>query len=245
MTTIQYSGQGTALRQDFGYTVRDQVSGQTRYSNLAGTTTVGYSTFTYDGVGRLTNLQHMNGSFVNIANYTNTYDLASKIRSEVLNGGAATTYQYDTTDQLTNDSVVTYSYDLNGNRTMTGYTTGLANELTSDGTWNYGYDSNGNLVQKTNISTGEVYAFGYDNRNRMTSATDTATSGLQMQATYVYDAIGQRIEKDVDIGGTTTITRFAYDSGQNWVDMNGSNVLQTRYLRTDQVLELLANISSK
>ncbi len=217
---------------------------QTRFSNLAGTTTIGYSAFTYDGVGRLTNLQHQNGSLVNIANYTNTYDLASKITSEVLNGGAPTTYQYDTTDQLTNDSVVTYSYDLNGNRTMTGYTTGLANELTSDGTWNYAYDSNGNLIQKTNISTGEVFAFGYDNRNRMTSATDTTTSGLQMQATYVYDAIAQRFEKDVEIGGTTTVTRFAYDNGQIWVDMNGSNALQTRYLRTDQLLELLARIMS-
>ena len=48
-----------------------------------------------------------------------------------------TSYSYDATDELTNDSVVTYSYDLNGNRTMTGYTTGLANELASDGTWDY------------------------------------------------------------------------------------------------------------
>ena len=51
---------------------------------------------------------------------------------------APTTYQYDKTEQLTNDSLVTYSYDLNGNRTMTGYTTGTGNEMTSDGTWNYG-----------------------------------------------------------------------------------------------------------
>ena len=66
-----------------------------------------------------------------------------------------------------------------------------------------------------------------------------------MQATYVYDALNRRIEKDVAIGGTTTITRMAYDdTRQIWADMNGSNSLQTRYLRTDSVLELPARVSS-
>ena len=76
---------------------------------------------------------------------------------------------------MTNDSLVTYTYDLNGNRTMTGYATGPANELTSDGTWNYFYDKNGNLIGKMNISTGEVFSYGYDNRNRLISAQDTTT----------------------------------------------------------------------
>ena len=159
VSTMSYSGQSTALREDYSYTVRDQVAGQTRFSNLAGTTIIGYSTFTFDSVGRTTNLQHMDGSFGNIANYTNTYDLGSRITREVLNGGAPTTYQYDKTNQLTNDSLVSYSFDLNGNRTMTGYTTGPANEITSDGTWNYYTDKNGNIVQKINISTGEVFAY--------------------------------------------------------------------------------------
>ena len=71
-------------------------------------------------MGRLTNLQHLNGSGSNIANFTNTYDLASRITSETLNGGAPTSYSYDITNQLTNDTLVTYSYDLNGNRETTG-----------------------------------------------------------------------------------------------------------------------------
>ena len=143
----------------------------------------------------------MNGSFTNIANYTNTFDAASRITSEVLNGGAPTTYQYDKTNQLTNDSLVSYSFDLNGNRTMTGYTTGPANEIASDGTWNYYTDKNGNMVQKINISTGEVFAYSFDVGNRMTGVTDTTTSGLQMQGTYIYDALNQRIQKDVWTGG--------------------------------------------
>lgn len=46
------------------------------------------------------------------------------------------------------------------------------------------------------------------------------------------------------IGGITTITRFGYDESQIWVDMNSSNSLTVRYLRTDQLLELLANLSA-
>ena len=98
-------------------------------------------------------------------NYTNTYDLASRITVETLNGGVPTSYQYDKTNQLTNDTANAYSYDLNGNRTMSGYTTGPANQLTNDGTWTYCYDRNGNQVQKTK-GTGEVVPYGYDNRNR-------------------------------------------------------------------------------
>ena len=66
-----------------------------------------------------------------------------------------------------------------------------------------------------------------------------------MQATYIYDAIGRRIEKDVMVGGTTTMTRMAYDdSRQIWADMNGSNAIQERYLRTGNILELPASVSS-
>ena len=229
MTTMAYTGQSTALREDFAYSARDQVTGQFRFSNLAGTTTVGYSTFSYDSVGRLTHLQHLNGSGSNIANFTNTYDLASRITSEVLNGGLPTTYSYDITNQLTDDTLVTYAYDPNGNRLTTGtfsYSTAGANQLASDGIWNYFYDQNANLIQKTNAHD-ETFVYGYDNRNRMISVTDTTSSGLQMQATYSYDALGQRIMKDVWTGGVATVTQMAYDDGrQIWVDMNGSSALQ-------------------
>ena len=217
---------------------------QTRYSDLAGQNKIGSSTFTYDSVGRLTNLQHLDGSGNNIANYVNAFDLASRITSETLNGGTPTNYTYDVTNELTDDNVIAYSYDLNGNRTMPGYTTGLANELTSDGIWNYFHDKNGNLVGKTNISTGETWSYGYDNRNRLISAIQTTSAGVQMQATYVYDALGQRIEKDVTQSGVTTTTRFAYDRREIWADLTSTNSLQTRYVRGEYLLELLARIAS-
>ena len=112
-------------------------------------------------------------------------------------------------NELTNDVTATYTDDLNGNRTMTGYTTGQANELTSDGTWGYYYDLNGNRVAKINPSTGEAWAYAYDNRNRLVAAQDVSSAGVQIQATYMYDALGKRIEKDVAQSGVTTTTRFA------------------------------------
>jgi hypothetical protein len=129
---------------------------------------------------------------------------------------------------------------------MTGYATGPANELTSDGTWNYFYDKNGNQVGKQNPTSGEVFSDGYDNRNRLVSAQDTTTSGVQMQATYVYDVLGQRIEKDVwtQSGGGATI-RFTYDNGEIWVELSSCNSLQTRYVRGEEVLEVLARIVSR
>src|SRR5262249_36102601 len=63
LTSRQLGGTGqTPLRVDFSYTARDQVSVVTRYSDLAGTQKVGESGYTYDGVGRLTNLPHKDGS---------------------------------------------------------------------------------------------------------------------------------------------------------------------------------------
>jgi len=62
----------------------------------------------------------------------------------------------------------------------------------------------------------------------------------------IYDAFGNRLEKDVwtQASGTTTVSRFAYDGQNVWADVNGSNALQTRYLRGDMVDQLFARVVS-
>ncbi len=57
------------------------------------------------------------------------------------------TFGYDATSQVTSDSGTgaTFTYDKNGNRTMAGYSTGVANRLATDGNWNYTYDWEGNV----------------------------------------------------------------------------------------------------
>jgi YD repeat-containing protein len=150
LTSRRFGGSGqTPLRIDFTYTGRHERATETRYSDLAGTQSVGSATYSYDAVGRLTNLQHRTGGGSLLANYTYTYDAASRLLPETLNG-TTKTYTYDTTHQLTNDGSTAFSYDLNGNRTMAGYQTGTGNRISNDGTWTYTYDAEGNLTKKSN-----------------------------------------------------------------------------------------------
>jgi YD repeat-containing protein len=82
LTSRKFGGTSqTPLRIDLTYTARNQIATETRYSDLAGSTVVGSSTFTYDALGRETNLQHYNSSAI-MANYTYTFDLASRLTSE-------------------------------------------------------------------------------------------------------------------------------------------------------------------
>lgn len=63
-------------------------------------------------------------------------------------------------------------------------------ELTTDGIWNYSYDAEGNLIQAVRIANGETWTYGYDLRNRLTSAQDKLADGtLVLSAAYRYDAL--------------------------------------------------------
>jgi YD repeat-containing protein len=187
LTKREHTGQAP-LRIDFTYTVRDQVETTTRYSDLAGTTKVGSSTYSYDAAARLRNLQHRNGSGTLFSNYTYTYDLAHRLETETYNG-TTVTYTYDDTNQLTGDGSNSYSYDLNGNRTMTGYQTGTGNRLTNDGTWTYTYDDEGSTTKKSKGTNQETWTYGYDHRNQLVWVEKRATDGgtLQLRADYKYD----------------------------------------------------------
>src|SRR5262249_48282603 len=63
LTSRQFGGASqTPLRQDLTYTPRDQIATEIRYSDLNGNTKIGSTTMVYDPVGRITSLQHFNGS---------------------------------------------------------------------------------------------------------------------------------------------------------------------------------------
>jgi YD repeat-containing protein len=194
-------------------------------------TMVGTSSFGHDDAGRLTSIQHKNGSGVNLAYYVDGYDNANRLTSESLNGTATGTYTYDRTNQVIGDGSNTLGYDLSGNRTVVngqGYVTGNDNRLTSDGTWTYSYDLEGNVIKKTKGANAETWYYQYDNANHLTNArgeaTDTGpTEAFTTLATYVYDVFENRIEQIVTQNGTTTDTRFAYDGSTIWADLNSTN----------------------
>jgi hypothetical protein len=57
LTSEQFGGSGqTPLRLDLTYTAQDEIASEIRCKNLAGTQSVGTSTFAYDATGDMTNL---------------------------------------------------------------------------------------------------------------------------------------------------------------------------------------------
>src|SRR5262249_32405151 len=111
-----------------------------RFSDLAGSTTPGTSTYAYDAAGRRTGSTHKDGSSTVLTQATYAYDAANRITSETVDA-ATKTYTYDNADQLVSAGADAYSYDAAGNRNMSGWTVGTNNRLTNDGTWTYTYDA--------------------------------------------------------------------------------------------------------
>jgi YD repeat-containing protein len=260
LVTVQFSGTGqAALRIDQSYDAANQLSGQTRYSDLGGSNAVSTTSFLYDAAGRVTDLWHKLSGGGNLGHYTYSYDAANQVLSDATDG-TVTSYGYDAAGELTSAGAANYSYDATGNRTGGSYGTPSDNQLPSDATWNYSYDTEGNLTEKLGVSNGLAWTYGYDNHNHMTYAKewngDPAHGGtLALEIDYKYDDFGNRVEQDLIQGGTTTTTRFAYDGWQSggtpaggtdsaawnvWAGLDGSNNQQMRYVRGNAVDQLFA-----
>jgi len=234
METVKFGGPGVALRFDYGYTERGQMSGISRYSDLSATTKIGATSMSYDSTGRLTNLKHQDGTGSWFNNATFTYDVANRITNETING-TPKTFTYDTTNQVTNDNGRLWSYDPTGNRTNTGYTTGTGNQLTNDGTWTYTYDNEGNRSKKSKGAAQETWTYSYDHWNQLVWVEQRSTDGgtLLQRVDYKYDAFGRMIERTHDSdgnGSTNTTERHSYDGRDAIAELNGSNGLVMLHL---------------
>jgi RHS repeat-associated protein len=144
-----------------------------------------------------------------------------------------------------------YSYDSNGNRTNTGYVIGPDNELLSDGTYNYAYDADGNCTERTNIATGAVTDYVWDNRDRLVEVIDRASAGgaITQDVYYSYDAENRWIGQTVSIPGQTVQqTSYAYCGNQVVLQFDGASStsplgvanLSQRYLWGPAVDQILA-----
>ena len=130
-----------------------------------------------------------------------SYDNANRVTTQV-NADGTYTYTYDNANELTNvdkngTQVESYSYDLNGNRTATGYTTTVMNETATSPGVTYTYDNAGNMISANNGTT--ITTYTYDFHNRLTEVTQGGT----VIATYMYDALNRRI--GVDDNGTADL----------------------------------------
>ena len=248
--SITQSGNGVSnKRVDMAYDKASFLTSLTRYADNAGTQLVADSSYTYDNAGRLTQLHHSrNGT--TFANYNWTYDALDRITSLTSPDGTSN-YNYDATDQLTStdhsyQGDEAYSYDGNGNRTNTGYTTGSNNRLLSDGTYNYEYDAEGNRTLRTEIATGIVTQYTWDYRNRLTRVVESDASGnVLTEANYTYDVDNRRIAKTVDPDGagssSATVERFVYDGDHIALTFDGNGNQTHRYLHGTQIDQILAD----
>ncbi len=241
------------MRVDFGYDAANEQTSITWYSNLAGTTTVAASAYSYDNAGRLTSIVNTNASSATLSYYTYTYDNADRVTAQThwsqvgtITYSGTNTYTYDATSQLSGDGTTTYSYDANGNRTMAGYSTGSDNEMSSDGTYTYTYDAVGNLTEKSKGSGLETWYYTYDNANELTGVRDTSNGTTTiLQITYTYDALGERVQQQIwQTGGTATITRYDYDGTTLWADTDGSNNLLDRYVYEPDTGQILVSVAA-
>jgi RHS repeat-associated protein len=232
----------TPIKELRTYTDTGRLDTVTRQKSSLGVwSNIGTTTHAYDAAGRLTAITHKDTTSA-FASYAYAYDAADRLTSETINGSERT-YTYDYTNQLTTDAGTPYSYDANGNRTMSGYATGTGNRMSNDGVWTYTYDAEGNVTKKSKGAASDTWTYGYDHRNQMTTAAFAATDGgtVTQRVTYVYDAIGNRIERDAWDGSAAVVERFGMDGWDPakpapvgfeqfdaWADLDGSNALVAR-----------------
>jgi RHS repeat-associated protein len=257
-------------RVDFTYDADGRWDTITRYFDAAATQLVATSTYGYDVAGQLTTLAHTKGA-TTLAGYTWDYDDAGRLTQQVSTIDGTVAYTYDATGQLTDadyDGLTPdedYTYDDNGNRTNTGYTTGAYNRLTCDGTYTYEYDAEGNRTLRyvwtdadTDgvVDTGEqsqITEYTWDYRNRLVCVTARATEGgpATQVVNYAYDTFNRLVGRTMDADGDAQIDQreaFAYDGNQIVLHFQGEGTadlaaadLAHRYLWGNAVDQLLAD----
>lgn len=172
------------------------------------------ATYTYDDRGELTDAVYSNSSYVADLGYD--YDLT---------GNRTDTLTYDDT----RSSIISTS----------NYDTATGNRLTSDGTYGYEYDKEGHLITKTTmISDGsggqvniKVATYSWDHRGRMTDVNlynQNTTNAIQKIIHYTYDALDQRIRRQIDNDPSTAGTydideRYIYDGDKLTFVVDGNS----------------------
>ena len=249
-------------RVDFTYDADGQFSTIDRCASLDTSQPVADSAYAYNAAGQITSLTHTAADgTTTYAAYSWSYNASGEVASFGNNANVADysaedvgTYSYDATGQLTSAAPpigtaanaansLSNAYDANGNATsLNGATAavGADNTLANDGTWAYFYDADGNLVSKVGdtggSASGTAYDYSYDNRNRLTSVTETFLS-YTVVITYTYDAFDNLIGRTLTancpmIPELFTQQRFVYD-GTNAVLAFSGNCgiwLSDRYL---------------
>jgi RHS repeat-associated protein len=198
----------------FAYDNADRLITKTLPNNIV-------TSYTYDGMGRLTRLKHQLSSAVLFDNQY-TYNAASQI-SQITDPAKTRVFSYDNIDRLTGVSVSgnpveSYAYDGVGNRTSSHlnsfFNLDPFNRLTGTDAFNYSLDPNGNLINKTVyqdpggiiVPTTDGTRHTWDEESRLIETT-VQLDGQSTSTVYEYDALGRRVKRAVGLNET----KFTYD----------------------------------
>ena len=110
-----------------------------------------------------------------------------------------------------------------GSATTTTYASDVVNEYTAVGGVSRTHDNNGNLKDDGSQK------YVYDYMNRLCEVRDASNT---LVASYKYDALGRRIEKDV-VGGATT--RYILAGVSIIEEYEGSDIWQASYMQDDRI----------
>jgi RHS repeat-associated protein len=227
--TIQYPN--GAYSFTYGYTARNQVRTIANTSPSATIMTDAYdldgnlttrtpdnsttSTYTYDGLDRVTNISHALSGTTRTLDYA--YDNVSNRKWQKRDSGNGDVFGYDQNDQsisvllnvanpdTTSPGSQTINYDANGNRTSFSaygsndtYTINNLNQYSGRNSNQATYDGNGNMTTGVDSS---IYT--YDAQNRLLTATKAGVTD-----TFTYDGLNRQVTKKI---GTGAVTYNVYD----------------------------------
>lgn len=220
---------------NFGFTF-DALGRRTQLSYPNGST-AGYS---FDAAGQLTSLTHA-GVFN--APYAHTFDAAGRI-TRITGDGPDWNYSYDALGRLTRatqgSDTYTYTLDAVGNILDGGRTHDANHRLTADANKTYSYDQRGNLTLEQDRTTGARTVYTWNVKNQLTQVQffSNATAGsLTRTLAYTYDPLGRRASK-TDNG---SVQRFVYDGDDLVGTLNSSNAVTASNVFSGAIDEPLAS----
>ena len=231
LTNIQYGAGGDEQHSKlYAY---DELSRLTSATNEAGTVA-----FTYDNRGRLKTETDVYGHVIE-----NGYDAANRRTTLKIDSANYATYSYDLANRLTgitdvSDSTsISFSYDYANRLTSRYYPNSLTTTYEYDGMSRltrlkdantaatlfdrqYAYNTANQIAQIAEITGTKT--FGYDNIDRLTSVSGTATES------YAFDAVGNRTSSHLSSSYSyspfnrltaTQTANFGYDADGNSTSM--------------------------
>ncbi|MCP3999054.1 MAG: hypothetical protein GY722_28925, partial [bacterium] len=214
------------------------------------------TTYQYDELSRLLELESVNGSGEVVQSYQYTLGPTGRRQRIDEHGGVIRVFEHDDVYQLSSETVsregeelyaTTFAYDPMGNcvqqiyddgePVLINYTYDERYRLLSEGDQTYAWDANGNLLSKD----GEVdHTWDFENRLQSVILAD----GTVVE--QVYDADGVWLEsRFTEPGGPAVVRRFVVDTSgglsQVIAEIDSSGSLATGYVRGR---ELLAQVSA-